>query len=127
MRFLMPTVVLVAVLGQLSGTSLAADIGKLPLKVLYLGREHEDERTTAFVEFLSARFERCTATKREDFRSEMLGDIDVVVLDWSQGERQSRDYPSPIGRLEDFDKPIVLLGSAGLLIAGPWYVIGGAG
>ncbi len=127
MRYLATLIFLLALLGPLSRASLAADDHRLPLNVLYLARENADERTTSFVEFLSARFERCVSVKREDYQPELLDGIDVVLLDWSQSERHSRDYPSPIGKLEDMHKPVVLLGSAGHVIAGPWYVIGGSG
>jgi hypothetical protein len=55
----------------------------------------------------------------------MLQGIDVVLLDWSQAT--SSTYISPLGDLESWDKPMVLLGSAGLMLAGPWSIIGGAG
>jgi hypothetical protein len=105
----------------------SADSAKLPLNVLYLGRQKEEKRTDAFVEFLSSRFVRCTAAKRDDFQVEMLSGIDVVLVDWPQQERLSSNYSSPVGPLENWKTPTVLLGSAGLIMAGPWSVIGGAG
>ena len=42
-------------------------------------------------------------------------------------ERDSDKYSSPLGNLDAWNTPTVLLGSAGHLIAGPWYVVGGAG
>lgn len=105
----------------------AVDAEKVPLGILYLGRQHDEKRTESFVEFLSTKFIRCTAAKREEFDAQMLQGIDVVLLDWSQQERVSSDYDCPIGHLEKWQTPTVLLGSAGLIIAGPWSVIGGAG
>ena len=105
----------------------AAESAKIPLNVLYLGRQKEEKRTEAFVAFLSSKFRQCTAAKRDEFQESMLTGIDVVLVDWSQQERQSSDYESPVGKLENWKTPTVLLGSAGLLIAGPWSVIGGAG
>ena len=100
---------------------------KLPLRVLYLCRQNDDSRTTSFTDFLSERFVSCRTAKRDEFGSEMLDGIDVVLLDWSQSERVSREYESPIGPLEKWNTPTVLLGSAGLLLAKPWNVIGDAG
>jgi hypothetical protein len=105
----------------------AAEAEKIPLNVLYLGRQDDGKRTDAFVEFLAARFVRCISVKREEFNARMLPGVDVVLLDWSQQERATSNYPSPIGPLENWETPTVLLGSAGQLIAGPWSVIGGAG
>lgn len=105
----------------------AAESAKIPLNVLYLGRQKEEQRSDAFVTFLSSKFQKCTAAKRNDFQESMLAGIDVVVIDWSQQERLSKDYESPVGKLENWKTPTILLGSAGLLIAGPWSVIGGAG
>lgn len=105
----------------------AAEPQKIPLSVLYLGRQQDDKRTDAFIEFLTAKFVRCVAAKREEFNARMLSGVDVVLLDWSQQERAASNYPSPIGPLENWTTPTVLLGSAGLIIAGPWSVIGGAG
>jgi hypothetical protein len=97
------------------------------LNVLYLARTNEPERTEAFSRFLSQRFRKCVVEKRIDFRSELLNDADVVVIDWSQGERVSNKAESPVGPLEEWDKPTVFLGSAGLLMAKAWNIIGDAG
>ena len=51
----------------------------------------------------------------------------VSLLDWSQDESRVGDAKSPFGKLEDWSKPTVLLGSAGLLLATQWQLIGGAG
>ncbi len=100
---------------------------RFPLRVLYLGREGGDARSTAFVEFLSSNFYRCVSGRRSDFRPDMLDCVDAVLLDWSQQESYSAKYESPLGPLEKWHTPTVLLGSAGLMMAGPWNVIGGAG
>lgn len=105
----------------------SAQAKKLPLHVLYLGRSEDADRTQAFGRFLSDRFRQCTVVQRERFTANDLSTVDVVLLDWSQRERPSREYGSPLGPLENWDKPLVLLGSAGLIQAGPWHVIGGAG
>ena len=100
---------------------------KLPLSILYLGSQQDQQRSDAFVEYLSSRFTRCLGVTRDGFHREMLTDIDVVILDWSQRERRSKKYESPLGSVESWETPTVLLGSAGHLIAGPWSVIGGSG
>jgi len=100
---------------------------KLPLHVLYLSRQQDAERSEAFTEFLGARFAKCVTARRDDFRPELLVDIDVVLLDWSYSERPLADAPSPLGPLEEWSTPLVLLGSAGLLQAQAWGVIGSAG
>jgi hypothetical protein len=82
---------------------------------------------STFAQFLSEKFVSCKTAQRDDFDSELLDGMDVVLLDWSQSERGSREYESPIGPLEKWTKPTVLLGSAGLLVAKPWNVIGAAG
>ena len=115
-------------LSVLGATQVAwAGDARLPLRVLYLGRDNDDQRTTSFNDFLSDRFEGCVTAKRGDFESRLLDGVDVVIVDWSQQERESGKYKSPIGPLEEWRTPTVFLGSAGLLMAGPWSVIGGAG
>lgn len=100
---------------------------KLPLHVLYLARDNEADREQAFSSFLKEHFAKASVVKRSEFQPPVVDGVDVVLLDWSQQEERAEDYPSPLGKLEDWDMPTVFLGSAGLLIAGPWYVIGGAG
>jgi hypothetical protein len=100
---------------------------RIPLRVLYLSRTNDPVRTTAFTEFLTLNFASCRTESRDAFQREFTNDIDVVLLDWSQRERRSENEPSPIGELEDWKHPIVLLGSAGLLISKRWRVIGDAG
>lgn len=124
MRLLLHHVIFACAIASATQNAAVAESEKLPLNVLYLARNNES-RADAFVDFLSNRFARCTTAKREAFKPDLLDGVDVMVLDWSQDERTSRDYESPIGPLGE--TPTVLFGSAGHLIAGPWYVIGGAG
>ncbi len=100
---------------------------KIPLRVVYLARTSDKPRTEAFEKFLKEQFEDAAVVPRDEFDPASAGRADVVVLDWSQQERHDGKYKSPVGPLENCNKPIVMLGSAGLLMAGPWYVIGGAG
>ena len=127
MRILLVWIVAVVFCVSLTQRARADEQQKIPLRVLYLAREGEDQRTNAFTEFLTGHFAASRTVPREEFERSLLADADVVVLDWSQRERHVDKYPSPLGPLEEWDKPLVLLGSAGLLIAGPWQVIGGAG
>lgn len=100
---------------------------KLPIRVLYLSRQNDELRTASFADFLSEKFASCKTASRIEFHDDLLDDVDVVLVDWSQSEQSSREYDSPIGPLEKWTKPTVLLGSAGLLIAKPWNIIGNAG
>ena len=92
-----------------------------------MSRTDASERTRAFSEFLNDRFEACVVEKRVDYRPELLTNIDVVLIDWSQSERLTNDDSSPVGPLEEWEKPTVFLGSTGLLMATTWQVIGDAG
>lgn len=104
-----------------------ANDGKVPLNILYLSRQGDADRSEAFVEFLTTRFAKCVAVKRDDFLSSLLDGVDVVLLDWPQSERPSSDAASPLGPLENWMAPLVMLGSAGLLQSKTWPIIGGAG
>ncbi len=109
------------------GIASAADNAKLPLRVLYLARDGETIRREVFTSFLQERFEHVVTLPRRDFQTPKDEKFDVVLLDWAQDEDRIEQYPSPLGKLESWSVPTVLLGSAGLLIAGPWQTVGGAG
>jgi len=100
---------------------------KIPLHVLYLAQSGDDARRQSFESLLDEHFARVTVGQRDAFEASQAGDADVVVLDWSQSEDREDGYPSPLGDLENWNTPTVLLSSAGLLMAGPWNVMGGAG
>ena len=95
-------------------------------RVLYVGNS-SSARAKGFGDFLRKRFREVRIASRVGFDPKTARDADVVLLDWSQSETQVDKAVSPFGRLEDWSKPTVLLGSAGLLLAGQWEVIGGAG
>ena len=101
--------------------------GIVPLNVLYLSRQQDADRSEAFREFLTSRFAKFVTAKRDDFHTSLLEGVDVVLLDWPQSERPSSGAPSSLGPLENWNTPLVLLGSAGLLQAKSWSVIGNAG
>ncbi|MFO0842112.1 MAG: hypothetical protein U0797_06885 [Gemmataceae bacterium] len=77
--------------------------------------------------FLKKHFAKVAVAPRKGFDPAAARDADVVLLDWSQSEGSVDKATSPLGKLEGWTKPTVLLGSAGLFMAGQWQLIGGAG
>jgi hypothetical protein len=112
-------------LGVFEGSAASAAEGPLPLRVLYVGNNRT--RADEYAAFLKKHFARVIVAKRDGFDPASARDADVVLLDWSQSEGELSKAESPFGRLEDWSKPTVLLGSAGLFMAGCWQLIGGAG
>jgi hypothetical protein len=105
--------------------SFAAEPGAgLPQKVLYIGH-----RADEFVPFLKEHFAKVDSVSREKFRPSQAKDFDVVLLDWPQsgGMRGAWLDGSPLGKREEWAKPTVLLGSAGLNLAVAWKLHGGSG
>jgi hypothetical protein len=109
-----------------AGPSAAGEAQVLPLRVLYVGNT-KSERAQEFAKFLKGHFVQASIADRVDFAPEKAATIDVVILDWPQSETDIRKAKSPFGELKEWSKPTVLLGSAGLLLAGSWQLIGGAG
>jgi hypothetical protein len=101
---------------------------KLPLKVLYVGRE-TSERAEQFKTFLSAKVAQVGVANRFRFDPAQAKDYDVVLFEWPQSDRGSVFPPtnSPLGKLKDWVKPTIFLGSAGLQMAVVWDVKGGFG
>jgi hypothetical protein len=109
-----------------------------PLRVLYVGNANTD-RGRSYARFLGEQFTLAGAADRKSFDPGSASGVDVVVLDWSQGDvdhssssarRPSAwesDLKSPLGERSRWTKPTVLLGSAGHLLAAPWKVFGGSG
>ena len=114
------------VLIHLWTTAVAASDRVLPQRILYLGNTGT-ERAKTFETFLKRRFSHSSVTSRDDFDPTSVDGFDVVLLDWSQRDTRSNDAVSPFGKRESWSIPVVLLGSAGHLLAGPWEVIGGSG
>ena len=95
------------------------------LSLLYVG----SERPSEFVPFLKRYVARVEPITREAFRPAEAASFDVVLLDWPQTGRPA-DFPpksSPLGKREEWTKPTVLLGSAGLNLAVVWKLKGGTG
>ena len=104
----------------------ADDQQKEPLSVLYVGTAKKD-RAAEFEKFLRTHFTQVNVADRTSFDASAAKDVDVVVFDWSQRDSSLESTEVPFGRLEDWDKPTVLLNHAGLLVARKWQVIGDAG
>jgi len=98
----------------------------LSLRVLYVGNA-KSPRAVDYEAFLKKHFKEATVVDRDRFDPSLAKEADVVLLDWSQRDTDVRKAKSPFGKLEEWSTPTVLLGSAGLLLAGQWQIIGGAG
>ncbi len=98
----------------------------LSLHVAYVGGA-KTERATQFERFLRQNFRKVTIFDRDAFQPSLVGDADVVLLDWAQSDSKLDKTPVPLGKLENWTKPTVLLNHAGLLVGGHWEIIGGAG
>jgi hypothetical protein len=123
MKWRIPLLGLALALVGDAGPASAAE--PLPLRVLYVGNNRD--RATDYEAFLKQHFTKVTMARRDGFDPDTARDADVVLLDWSQSEDSVEKARSPFGKLEDWSKPTVLLGSAGLFMAGQWQIIGGAG
>ncbi len=120
------------------GAARAGEEAGARLRVLYLGNT-ETERGRAYARFLGEHFRLVGAVDRKAFdpQSAEATRADVVVLDWSQSDivhtevRTASEFEthlkSPLGERRRWNKPTVLLGSAGHLLAAPWRVFGGSG
>jgi len=105
------------------------------LRVLYVGNA-STQRGLSYARFLAERFKLVGAVERESFDPRSAAAADVVVLDWSQadvrfergdGGLSEGHLKSPLGGRNRWDRPTVLLGSAGHLLAAPWKIFGGSG
>jgi hypothetical protein len=107
----------------LTGTLRAADAVS-PLRVLYIGH-----RPAEFAPLLQAHFAKVETVALKQFQPSQAEAFDVVLLDWPQSRAMRGAWldGSPLGRREDWKKPTVLLGSAGLNLAVAWKLHGGSG
>jgi len=99
------------------------------LKVLYIG-ERDSARATHFQGFLKENVGKVEFADRKKFKPSEAEDFDVVLLDWPQSESTQDEWKSgrsPLGDRDTWNKPTVLLGSAGLNLAVVWKVRGGSG
>ena len=95
-----------------------------PLSVLYIG-----DRPGEFAPLLKEHFARVDTITLGAFKPRQEEVFDVVVLDWPQSHQMRGAWldGSPLGKREDWHKPTVLLGSAGLNLAVAWKLYGGSG
>lgn len=98
---------------------------RLPQRLLFVGETAHAERGREFVDFLQRHFATVAMTTHAAFTVAATKDVDVVLLDWHQGDTDRTR--SPLGEFEAWNKPLVLLGSAGLNTAIAWNVFGGVG
>jgi hypothetical protein len=100
---------------------------KSQLSVLYVAEPGDARaaRRAAFQDFLERRFESAMVSEHGALDPAAVAACDVVLLDWHQGGDE--DEAPPLGLRDAWDKPCVLLGSAGLKIAMKWEVLGGSG
>jgi hypothetical protein len=113
--------------GATPATERSAD--RIALRVLYVGNA-DATRGREYLAFLKEHFAAAKAVQREGFDTAAAADWDVVLLDWSQRDvdiRKMAEVASPLGPRDEWNKPTVLLGSAGLLLSGPWEIAGGYG
>jgi hypothetical protein len=119
-----PAIVLSAFLGLILAT---VSQGKelADLKVLYVGTEHGGD----YASFLKDKVAQVESKARAEFKPQDADGFDVVLFYWPQGEetREMRKLTSPLGARENWKKPTVLLGSAGLNLAVAWKMKGGSG
>ena len=96
----------------------------LPQHVLYIGH-----RASEFKSFLETNFATVAIIERDKFKPEQASNYDVVLLDWPQSGTSGGAWQagSPLGNRESWNKPTVLLGSAGLNLAVAWKLHGGSG
>lgn len=99
---------------------------RLPQRLLFVGETSHAARAREFTDFLGQHFAAVTATTHGEFTASAAAAADVVLLDWHQGGGTDRTN-SPLGEFEAWNKPLVLLGSAGLNTAIAWNVFGGVG
>ena len=109
---------------MVSSATLMAMDAVSPLKVLYIGNRAGD-----FVPWLKTHFAQTDPVTREKFQPAQAQNYDVVLLDWPQSGAMRGAWldGSPLGKREEWGKPTVLLGSAGLNLAVAWKLYGGSG
>jgi hypothetical protein len=106
------------------------------LRVLYVGN-NESARAQSFAQFIDARFILIDVVDREGFDPASAHGADVVLFDWSERDLSpgpagaasvaERDLRSPLGERSAWNKPTVLLGGAGHLLAVCWKLFGASG
>ncbi len=98
-----------------------------PLDLLYVSDGTSAARAQAFESFLGQRFSSVATADHESVTRADLEAADVVLLDWSMERGEMPPERSPLGTREEWGRPTVLLGCAGLHHACAWEVAGGSG
>ena len=118
----------------LSLTAAAQDRSVNPALHLAFVGDLQSERGVDFVKFLRQQFSRVDSVERSTCTPDQLRTADVVVLDWPQSEGvmawmrdEQKERHNPLGQLARWDRPTVLLGSAGLNLAAAWSLPGTQG
>ena len=121
---------LAAVFGLSACSAATGAEKKIELSVLYVGNASAP-RGKEYAELLRGHFRHVAAEERKGFDPRQAASVDVVVLDWSQSDRPQNNRPakpaSALGPMAAWEKPTVLLGSAGLLLAEAWEINGAIG
>jgi hypothetical protein len=116
------------------GHPVAADEGVRTalVRVLYVGQK-DSARARAFATLLDERFILIDVAGREDFDPSSAQGADVVLLDGLPGDLAAKASAAqnvvrcPLGERSAWQKPTVLLGSAGPLVAQSWRLFGARG
>ena len=98
------------------------------LRVLYAGNPGSD-REKDFSAFLGKHFAKVGTADYQKFSKNQAEGYDVVILDWTsiyprdKDGKMKREFhglnsPTPPGLLETYDRPTVMIGAAGGLLAG---------
>ncbi|HEX6811656.1 MAG TPA: hypothetical protein VF384_08550 [Planctomycetota bacterium] len=101
------------------------------LHVAFVG-DLESARGADFVQFLRQQFARVDSVERKTCTPDQLRTADVVVLDWAQeimawSQDKTMARHNPLGVLARWDRPTVMIGSAGLNLAADWNLPGTEG
>jgi hypothetical protein len=117
---ILATIVSVAIFAA----NLFASDALLPQRVLYIGHRAWD-----FEPLLKKYFAKVEFVPLDEFKPSQAKDFEVVLLDWPQSGTTRGNWleGSPLGKREEWNKPTVLLGSAGLNLAVVWKLKGGSG
>jgi hypothetical protein len=123
-----------ALLFLLPAVAIPAQQAAVPLHVAFVG-DLEKDRGKDFLTFLRAHHPRVDAVERKACDPARLRGVDVVILDWSQQDdgviawMNDKKAPRlcPLGDLEHWERPTVLIGSAGLNVAAAWNLPGAHG
>ncbi len=105
--------------------TLSTSAATFPHRVAYIGSD--DQRANEYEAFLNQHFQEVTQHDRAQFKPVDATGADVVILDWPQGVGPFPPTDCPLGERAKWNKPTVLLGSAGLNVAVTWKAVGGVG